>query len=324
MFLRGKFHQAIAFWLNQLRNGCPPYIITPSILVELLWKHCHELEIKGCYVDVVLYNSLISSACTVLPNAITFNTLLHFICILGRWQEAEELFPIMDQTSNTPTMSAAISVLKTIWVPRRFQQLWSGLLDRAIDFLAQMVYQGRSPDVIMYNTFLGGVMDDAFDVLYVLKSKDVSLVQVIYNIVIDGLVKEGGMGKALGIAFSECPMIKAKIEPDEITYTLLIGRLCRTNMVEEVVNMLMEMVMKKFRPRIGTYNTMIKGLCIGNKVDAAIDILDMMVSRWCRPNEDRRAWIFYPFTFRERTKDAIELHKRFIERKVLKKDVREN
>ena len=40
LFGKGNFNQAVSFWRDQLRKGSPPYLITYTVLIELVCKYC--------------------------------------------------------------------------------------------------------------------------------------------------------------------------------------------------------------------------------------------------------------------------------------------
>ncbi|KAL4190471.1 hypothetical protein AMTRI_Chr07g75820 [Amborella trichopoda] len=240
MFSRGKFNQAIAFWLNQLRNGCPPQIIISIILVELLWKHrgmeqamevSDEMEVKGC-----------SSPCEA-GKFEDVKMALYDLLLRGLEPKDEDLFSIMDCTSNNRIMITYNILINSLCK--------SGLLDRAIDFLAQIVSQGCSLDIITNNTFCG---------CYV---QDVSPVQVTYNIVIDGLAKKGLIWWKVVNMLME--MVRKRFRPQIGTYNTMIEGLCIGNKVDVSIDILDVMVSTRCRPNEATYGTLIRGVASAGK-----------------------------------------------------------
>ncbi|KAF8398794.1 hypothetical protein HHK36_014652 [Tetracentron sinense] len=80
--------------LDQLRKGYPPYLITYTVLTELVYRHCgvergievsEDMAIEGCYPNIV------KGSMKILP--------CH-----GYWDEVDEILSIMNETSNPPVI----------------------------------------------------------------------------------------------------------------------------------------------------------------------------------------------------------------------------
>ncbi|CAN4106886.1 unnamed protein product [Withania somnifera] len=271
--------------INQLREGCPPYMITRTILVELVCKHCgviraievmEDLAVEGCSADLVTYNSMVNFTCKqgnfedsalliynllshgLEPNAVTYKTLLHSFSTYGCWDGVDEILSVMNESSHPPSVVTYNILINGLCK--------HGLLDRAIDFFTQMVSRNCSPDIITYNTLLRALCkEEMVD----------EAIQVVRCLIIDGLAKESFMEKAMELYHQ---MEKHGTCPDDVTYRCLIWGFCQADLIEEAVELLREMGNSRSRIRDNCYRFIIHRLCQNSKVDSAKQVLKMMIS----------------------------------------------
>ncbi|KHN14815.1 Pentatricopeptide repeat-containing protein [Glycine soja] len=332
-----KVVQAVSFWRDQLRKGSPPYLITYTVLIELVCKYCgasqalevlEDMAMEGCYPDIVTDNSLVNltskqgkyedTALVILnllshgmqPNAVTYNTLIHSLINHGYWDEVEDIMKIMNETSSPPTHVTYNILLNGLCK--------SGLLDVAISFYSTMVTENCSPDIITYNTLLSGLckegfIDEGIQLLNLLVGTSCSPGLVTYNIVIDGLARLGSMESA-----KELHDEGKGIIPDEITNSSLTWGFCRADKLEEATELLKEMSMKE-RIKNTAYRCVILGLCRQKKVDIAIQVLDLMVKSQCNPDERIYSALIKAVADGGMLKEDNDLHQTLIKWKTLKK-----
>ncbi|KAL3753259.1 hypothetical protein ACJRO7_000625 [Eucalyptus globulus] len=143
-----------------------------------------------------------------------------------------------------------------------------GKTDQALRFLDDMGRNGPEPDETTYNrqgAMQGGCRINSFT----------------YNIVIDGLCKEGLITEALRLHES---MSKKGIKPDVVTYTSLIHGLCNVGQMEDALILLEEMTSGGIQPDIFTYNSLVHCLCSRGQWKDAMVLLEKMMEAGIEPD----------------------------------------
>jgi pentatricopeptide repeat protein len=102
-----------------------------------------------------------------------------------------------------------------------------GQIEKAIDFIDDMISKGYQPDVMTC------------------------------NIIINGLCKKGEIDEAMNILDD---MISKGLQPDVRTYSIIISGLCRKDEIEKAIDLLDDMISKGYQPNIVIYNSLIDGL----------------------------------------------------------------
>jgi pentatricopeptide repeat protein len=121
---------------------------------------------------------------------------------------------------------------------------------------------GCVTDAFSYPIVLKGLCDDgrsqqALDLLKMMAQRcGFSPGVVAYSTVIDGLLKEGEVGKASNL-FNE--MMQQGVKPNVVTYSSVIDALCKASAMEKAELFLRLMVDNGVRPNTVTYNSMIHG-----------------------------------------------------------------
>jgi pentatricopeptide repeat protein len=136
--------------------------------------------------------------------------------------------------------------------------------DEAVNtLLHRMSELGCAPDAFSYSFVLKGLCDNrrsqhALDLLQMVVNDGgaCSLDVVVYSTVIDGLLKEGEVGKASNL-FNE--MMQQGVKPNVVTYSSVIDALCKASAMEKAELFLRLMVDNGVRPNTVTYNSMIHG-----------------------------------------------------------------
>ncbi|KAE8724768.1 Cysteine/Histidine-rich C1 domain family protein [Hibiscus syriacus] len=138
-----------------------------------------------------------------------------------------------------------------------------GLLDKARevreaeDLWAEIKVQGLEPDVVAYNTMIGGLYIDSAMLIYRdMCRKDFRPQRLTVELLIRGICDKGMVLKAFEIMkavreFGVCPT--------GTSYELLVKGLCAEGKIEEALKLQAEMVGKGFKPNLEIYNSFIDG-----------------------------------------------------------------
>ncbi|VVA90538.1 unnamed protein product [Arabis nemorensis] len=173
MFDDGNPEQAIEFWKDQLRNGCPPYRITYTVLVELVCRYCgstqamevlEDMAVEGCHPDIVTYNSLVNYNCRrgnleevalVIPlqHSSTFplfpRPLIYGFCRANLVEEASQ---VLKETSNRGNGIRASTYRLVIQGLCKNKEM-----EMAIQVVEIVLTSGRKPDETILTAIIKGV-----------------------------------------------------------------------------------------------------------------------------------------------------------------------
>ncbi|XP_052145669.1 pentatricopeptide repeat-containing protein At5g18475-like [Oryza glaberrima] len=107
----------------------------------------------------------------------------------------------------------------------------------------------------------------------------------IYNILIKHYVKKGDLGTAFQVFDEMRKMNCADVRPSLVTYSTLIGGLCRGAQMKEAFELFEDMIEKdRIVPDQLTYNLLIGGFCRLGQVEKAQSIFGFMRKNECEPN----------------------------------------
>ncbi|XP_031403938.1 putative pentatricopeptide repeat-containing protein At1g53330 [Punica granatum] len=280
----------------------------------------HNIE-KYAYPDACTYNILINAcgvvgrlddACKlfdemprrgVFPNVVTFGTLIYWLCVDNRFEEAFELkdnmvrahgilpnahiyaclikaackvtdlsnaFGLKDEMlSNRVELDSAIynTLINVLFKAGRKDEV-SGLLE-------EMREKGCGPDTVTYNTMISALCDKKdfeaahriLDEMAVNGSKpDV----ISFNVIIRGLCKEGKLQEASDL-FEDMP--RQGCRPDVVSYRVLFDGLSMHRLLEEAVLILDEMLFQGYAPRDSSLNEFLHNLCEEGKHKLLVRVL---------------------------------------------------
>ncbi|CAA6662492.1 unnamed protein product [Spirodela intermedia] len=286
-------------------------------LVDRARDFVRSLPDRGFEPDAVSYNILLRGMLNqkrgLKPNVVTYSILINALCQEGMADRAlEALKEMMRQGLKPDTYS---------YDPLIAAFCREGRLSAAIDFMEFMVANGCLPDIINFNTVLSalckkGSPDQAAAILEKLRETGCCSPNASsYNVVIGGLWSGGDRAGALAMVTG---MMENGVEPDEVTFNVLISCLCRDGMAEEAAGFMREMKNSGgFKPTSITYNTVLLGFCKAHRIDMAIDIFAEMVEAGCRPNESTYVILVEGIAYAGRRAEAMELASELAARKVI-------
>lgn len=208
--------------------------------------------------SVVTFNILIGHACKrdgvgpaiklkdemvtrwrIPPNAVTFALLMKGLCEEGRYDDARKLMFDME-----------------------FQNCKTSLVNYG---------------VLIYDCAKRGDFKGIEELLSEMKKRRVKPDDVIYNIIISYLCKEGRVHEAYRVLLDM--QIKGGCNPSAATYRALLDGCCRYNEFELGFRVLNAMLSSSHVPRSESFICLIKGLCENAKLDEACFVLEEMVKR---------------------------------------------
>eukprot|EP01018_Ginkgo_biloba_P001388 Gb_28701 [translate_table: standard] len=100
-------------------------------------------------------------------------------------------------------------------------------------------------------------------------------------------------------------MMKEKVSPDNITYSILMGGWA--GRIEEAAKLLDGMAEKGCPPTTINYNTMISNLCLRGNLDGGLQYYDEMLAKGCTPNLTTYSLLIRYFLKARRVADGLEM-----------------
>ncbi|KAH0892364.1 hypothetical protein HID58_054793 [Brassica napus] len=272
-------------------------------------------------------------------NEVAYTHLIHGLCVARRVDEAMELFAKMKNDDNCyPTVrtytvlinalcgskrkSEALVLLKeksergitpNIHIERKFEE--------ARELLGDMVEKGLVSSVVTYNALINGycergMMEDALDVVELMKSRNVSPNTRTYNELIHGFCKKN-VHKAMGVFHK---MLECRVAPSVVTYNSLIDgqcrsdSLCKRKRVEEARKLFDSLEEKGVDANVVMYTTLIDGYCNSDKLEEAKLILETMLSKSCLPNTSTFNALIHCLCTDGKLSEAMLLEKKMVEK----------
>ncbi|PNX71504.1 pentatricopeptide repeat-containing protein, partial [Trifolium pratense] len=149
-----------------------------------------------------------------------------------------------------------------------------------------MLLKNISPNVVTFNILIDGLSKEgevrkAKNVLAIMIKQGVKPDVVTYNSLMDGyfLVKEVNKATYVFNTFAQ-----TEVKPDVVSYNVMINGLYKNKMVDEAMDLFKEMHLKNIAPNTRTYNSLIDGLCKSGRISDAWDLVDEMHDRGLHAN----------------------------------------
>ncbi|GFP84789.1 putative pentatricopeptide repeat-containing protein at1g12700 mitochondrial [Phtheirospermum japonicum] len=178
-------------------------------------------------------------------------------------------------------------------------------IDDATHMFREMPRKGLKPDVTTYTTILqglfrGGRCSDALEVFDEMQAVGSKPNFYTYCNVLDGLCRNGRVeralllldalehkeGEHLHITYYNIVMdgLCEGLDPDVVTYTILIKGCCRNGPLEEAKDILLKMEQASFSPDEITYNVIVRGNLRGGKCEDAEKLFVEMCDKGFSPD----------------------------------------
>ncbi|CAD6220799.1 unnamed protein product [Miscanthus lutarioriparius] len=211
---------------------------TEGNLVEM--NNVKDLMQLGLMPDIVTYNTVIDGLCKIgrLDDAmsqfsqmihdglsadiITFRILIHGFSMYGKWEKAEELFYEMMDRGIPPDVNVFNAMIDKLFK--------EGKVTEARKLFDLMPRAGVKPNVVSYNAmihgyFLAGEVDEVMKLLDDMLLIGLKPTAVTFSTLLDGMVSMG-------------------LKPDVVTCKTLIDSCCEDGRIEDVLTVFREMLSK--------------------------------------------------------------------------------
>ena len=300
----GKMDMAHRIVALQERTASAP-LISPVAFSILLKGYGNLGDLYN--VDMLLGHA---DARGIRPDTIMMNSLIDAYINCGEFDKAQTVFDIM----MNPTSQSSLSVeYPTLFSPgccpkpcqRTFNTMLKGLARRGMLAEAQKL-SGEMKAKHMWDHVTTNTLVQA-----AVKAREFGTAEEIleehtmenkkkgkshpnseaYTSAVDGLAKEGEIGKALDLLRR---MKSRGVDPNEFTYTSIIGALAKDKKIDQANKMLQHMKAEGIPCRVVTYNAFVSGLVhregpfddplYDRHVDEAIVVLKHMMKEGVHPN----------------------------------------
>jgi pentatricopeptide repeat protein len=350
-----KMEQAKAVFSDMKDAGISPSKITYAIMIRG-YGNSFELErafdifeemkssqvepneiIYGCLLNACVKSNKIESAVYLYEEIknyknITMNVVLYSTLIKGYTKEKnfEKAFEIYNKMLNDDSIVPNIITYNAILDCcvecndiEMMKQIYEEIKDKAVNDDSS-----SQPDLITYSTVIKGYSrvlnsDKVLDLYYYLKGRsDLEMDEVIYNSVLDGLLKSGKYEDAIKIHED---MIANKIEKSNATYSILIKLYSKMNDVENAVEIYNVMISNKIKPTLITYTAILQILIKTKRIQNAIEIFQEILSNKMNPDQVLFNVIINGCVFNGRLEEACSFLKESFNSNIkLNKDVYKN
>ncbi|XP_028084935.1 putative pentatricopeptide repeat-containing protein At1g12700, mitochondrial [Camellia sinensis] len=221
----------------------------------------------------------------VALDVITYSTLIHGLCNLGRWEEAKRMLRDIIDKNVFPDVLTFTTLIDALCK--------EGMAKEIEVVLEVMVQRGVGPNAVKYGTLMDGYVgqssllckdinvDDALSLLVEMIQQDVALDVITYSTLIHGLCNLGRWEEAKRMLRD---MIDKNVFPDVLTFTTLIDALCKEGMAKETEVVLEVMVQRGVGPNAVKYGTLMDGYCLLGHMDRAIEVFHSMVDKGIKPS----------------------------------------
>ncbi|WOH03030.1 hypothetical protein DCAR_0522421 [Daucus carota subsp. sativus] len=216
----------------------------------------------------------------VLPNVVTFGTMVNGLCRNGELGEAFKLKEEMVEVFNLrPSVSVYVALIKGLCKV--------GEVDSAFGLKKEMVENEVKLDSSVYSTliaalFKAGRRGEVEGLLDEMRLGGCKPDVVYYNSLISGYCNDKDFDSGFGVLKE---MVEEGVKPDVVTYNTIIGAYCRQGKLREANDLFEEMPSRECKPDIITYRMLFDGLCGDIQLVEATSILDEMVFKGLYPRD---------------------------------------
>jgi len=269
-----------------------------EIFNEMKEKNVQPNEIiYGCLLNACVKCCKIEKACEIYDeiqnfSAISMNVVLYSTLIKGytkikNFQKAVEIYnKMLADNTVTPNIISYNAILDCCVECNDIE-----MMKRIYEEIKHNAIKDDSspqPDLITYSTVIKGYSrlhdsDKVLDLYYYLKGRqDMVMDEVIYNSVLDGLLKSGKYEECLKVYED---MVKHEISRSNATYSILIKLFSKMNDVEKAVEVYNEMISHKIKPTLITYTAILQILIKTKRILNAIEIFEEILINKMNPDQ---------------------------------------
>ncbi|KAG6407966.1 hypothetical protein SASPL_130967 [Salvia splendens] len=198
----------------------------------------------------------------ILPNVVTYTTMIKGLCDNGRHTDVGDL--LNEMANSTISLDVhTFSILIDAYCE----------IDRAKQLVDSMVEIGLKPNIVSNNGLYGyckkGCVDEAWLLFLEIPNKGlIKDLPLTYGALVNGLCKHGKHGMARHL-FNQLP--SKGVQPDAHIYTMIIGSFCQEGSLEEVKRLNLGC-----GPNRVTYNVIVESMIKQNDVHKARAFMEEM------------------------------------------------
>ncbi|TXG65332.1 hypothetical protein EZV62_006607 [Acer yangbiense] len=190
-------------------------------------------------------------------NLVSFNIVIHGLCKVGKLNEASDVIEDMKSVGVLPD-----AITYNTLIDGYCKKGKTGKLYRADAILKDMVESGIPADEFTFNILIDGFCKDgnvlaAMKVFDEMQTQGVKASLITYSSLIHGLCTCGKLDEAIALSDQ---MMCSGLKPDIFTYSAIIKVFCKKKMVDKARELFDDLVKKGMVPTTLMYNTMIGGL----------------------------------------------------------------
>jgi pentatricopeptide repeat protein len=328
-----RMEQADSVYRDMQLAGVPPSKITYAIMIrgygndyrldkafeifsEMKMNNVTPNEIiYGCLLNASVKCSKIEMACEIYDeikmsnvemNLILYTTLIKGYTKTKNFEKAFEIYQkLLVDKAVSPNIIAYNAILDSCVECGKYDMM--GKIYEDIKYNAQKDETFSQPDLITYSTVIKGYsrmknIEKVMDIYNYLRGRDdMVLDEVIYNSILDGLLKCQLFEDALKVYED---MMKMGIKRSNATFSILIKIYSKMDMVEKAVQVYNEMIAEKMKPSLITYTSILQILIKTKRIQNAIEIFNEIVSLKLNPDQVMFNVIINGCVFNGRLDDA--------------------
>ena len=253
--------------------------------------------IYGCLLNACVKSSKIEKVCEIYEeitnttdiamNIVLYSTLIKGYTKTKNFNKAFEIYKSMQNDKNvTPNIICHNAILDSCVECNNINmmnQIYEEIKSNAVND-----ENAPQPDLITYSTVIKGYSrvkdsDKVLDIYNYLRGReDITLDEVIFNSILDGLLKSGKFEESLKIYED---MKKHQIKRSNTTFSILIKIYSKMNEVEKAVQVYNEMISEKMKPSLITYTAILQILIKSKRIQTAITMFEEILQNKMNPDQ---------------------------------------
>nr|GMD33928.1 pentatricopeptide repeat-containing protein At2g26790, mitochondrial-like [Ipomoea batatas] len=218
--------------------------------------------------------------------------LLASLCSEREYDRAMKLFEIVLCSDDGPCTSMYSRIISAL--------CRDGDMKRARWIFDNMLWRGITPDVIIYTMMLNGYcrvncLREAHSLFADMKSRGISPDVITYTVMLDGHSKGlkrtqssscagGNKGGSKIASDLWCEMKEMKLTADAICYTVLIDSHCKSDSLDDAIQLFNEMIDRGVEPDNVTYTALLCGFFKHGHIGRAVSLVHEMKGKGIEPD----------------------------------------
>lgn len=264
------------FMINQIKE---------EILKERVDVFENEITM-GCLFDALVKcgktdtaEELLSQFPKLMNNIVIQSTILKGFTKQRNMKKATEIFQKMKENNISPNLITYNSLLEC--------SIQSGNFEKSEEIFKELLQKNQA-DIITYSSYLKGLLkqgriQETFELLdEIRKKKKQEIDEVLYNSLLDGLVKAKEPQLALNL-YKE--MLEDGVNPGVVTYSILMKANYLLGNLNEVFTLFNEMKAKKCKPSLIVYTCVAQTCVKSKKINEMLNFYEEMLSFHISPDE---------------------------------------